>query len=194
MKALINPFEHYSERVLLCVGLLGLCAAAFFVSNNDLLFLGSLKVVMNHPVNLSGAFINICINLLINTFVLLAFAWLINHKTRFIDIFNTVLIAHLVIYILAIITVLPIVNRSLNEVEKLVFSGGQGTGSAISTQATIVLLAIGILSLGLLAYFFYFLIRGTKVACNSKKRSHSILIVLLILIVNTVLQFVDPYL
>lgn len=194
MKALINPFEYYSEKVLLCTGLLGLCAAAFFVSNNDLLFLGSLKVVMNHPVSFFGAFINICINLLINTLVLLVFAWFINRKTRVIDIFNTVLIAHLIIYILAVITVLPIVNRSLDEIEKLVFSGSQGTGSAISTQATIILLTVGILSLVLLAYFFYFLIRGTKVACNSKKRSHSILIVLLILIVNTVLQFVNPYL
>lgn len=192
MKIWTNPFENYTERVLLSVGILGIFIATIITKLNNILFLGSLKLVNNYPKEWYEALLNILINVGANTLILFLFAMVIYSRTRFVDVLNTVLIAHLAVFALGIISVIPIVGRTLKMMELRVLDPGFEIGR-IPGLDMFVLIIFSICTLGLLFYFFYLLVVGMKVATNKKQVGYVVIMVLLVLILNTFLQFLNPY-
>lgn len=193
MKALTNPFEIYRESKLLIIGIAFAIVAALVSCYTNHLIFGSLKVISNHRQLWYEGILNISITLLSNTLIIYIFARLRYVKTRFIDVLNVVLISHLVTYVMLILTVLPPVQNAITAVELEVLDKGFSS-LELSKIHMVILGAFGVCVIALLIYFFYLLVVGMKIAMNSKRKIDVLLIILLVFVWNTILQFLNPYL
>lgn len=193
MKTLTNPFEIYSERNLLIPGIIAVILIAFVASSTDHLIFGSLKVINNYKQTWIVAILNLSITLFSNAIVWFVYARLRYNKTRFVDVLNVVLIAHIVVYLMLCLTALPFVQDAITTIELEVLDKGFQSPE-ISKIHMFILGFFGILTLFLLIYFFYLVAVGMKIAMNSKSKVDVLAIIILVFIWNTVLQFVNPFL
>ena len=193
MKTLTNPFEIYKERNLLIIGVVFAILTALVSSYTSHLLFGSLKVISNHRQIWYEAILNIAITLLSNTIMLYVFARLRYVKTRFVDVLNVVLISHLVLYLMLYLTVLPLVQNAVTAVELEILDKGFAAPQ-LSKLHMITSLGFGLVVISLLFYFFYLLVVGMKIAMNSKRKLDVFLLILLVFVWNTILQFLNPFL
>lgn len=192
LKNLLNPFEKFSESKLFIVGLFAVCVATWLTMTYHLLYLGSLKIVNNYPKTWYIALLNVGITIGANTLVLYLFAILKNRKARIIDVLNTVLVAHISMFLLGLLLIVPLIDQAIKEVSLLILEHGfDATAIPLSLSLTLALFAM--ISLGFLVLFFYWIVVGIKVAINSKGRFDGFVIVLLVLLLNTLLQVFNPY-
>ena len=191
-KTVLNPFENFTERKLLLVSLFGFLVAWLATYYSDTMLLGSLKVINVKPKEWYIALYNLSITIVVNTLTLYFFALLRYRKTRLIDVFNAVGIAHLAMYLLLVVSAIPSVTDFLKSMEFLVLDHMDNPAS-LPKDKILLMLVFGVFSIGCLVLFFTILVKGMKIAINSKKGSDTIAIVLLILIWNTVLQFLNIY-
>lgn len=193
MKTLTNPFEIYRERNLLIIGVVFAILTGLVSSYTSHLLFGSLKVISNHRQMWYEGILNILITLLTNSVILYVFARLRYMKTRFIDVLNVVLISHLVLYLMLYLTVLPLVQNAVAAVELEILDKGFAAPE-LSKVHMITLVGFGLVVISLLFYFFYLLVVGMKIAMNSKRKLDIFLLILLVFVWNTILQFLNPFL
>lgn len=193
MKTLTNPFEIYRERNLLIIGVLFAILTGLVSSYTSHLLFGSLKVISNQKQLWYEAILNIAITLLSNTIMLYVFARLRYVKTRFVDVINVVLVSHLVLYLMLCLTVLPLVQNAVTAVELEILDKGFAAPE-LSKVHMITLVGFGLVVISLLFYFFYLLVVGMKIAMNSKRKLDIFLLILLVFVWNTILQFLNPFL
>ncbi|WP_149913957.1 hypothetical protein [Sphingobacterium cavernae] len=193
MKTLTNPFEIYRERNLLIIGVVFAILTGLVSSYTSHLLFGSLKVISNQKQLWYEAILNIAITLLSNTIMLYVFARLRYVKTRFVDVINVVLVSHLVLYLMLCLTVLPLVQNAVTAVELEILDKGFAAPE-LSKVHMITLVGFGLVVISLLFYFFYLLVVGMKIAMNSKRKLDVFLLILLVFVWNTILQFLNPFL
>ncbi|WP_160067003.1 hypothetical protein [Sphingobacterium bovisgrunnientis] len=193
MKTLTNPFEIYRERNLLIIGVVFAILTGLVSSYTSHLLFGSLKVISNQKQLWYEAILNIAITLLSNTIMLYVFARLRYVKTRFVDVLNVVLVSHLVLYLMLCLTVLPLVQNAVTAVELEILDKGFAAPE-LSKVHMITLVGYGLVVISLLFYFFYLLVVGMKIAMNSKRKLDVFLLILLVFVWNTILQFLNPFL
>lgn len=193
MKTLTNPFEIYRERNLLIIGVVFAILTGLVSSYTSHLLFGSLKVISNQKQLWYEAILNIAITLLSNTIMLYVFARLRYVKTRFVDVLNVVLVSHLVLYLMLCLTVLPLVQNAVTAVELEILDKGFAAPE-LSKLHMITLVGFGLVVISLLFYFFYLLVVGMKIAMNSKRKLDVFLLILLVFVWNTILQFLNPFL
>lgn len=193
MKTLTNPFEIYRERNLLIIGAIFAILTGLVCSYTSHLLFGSLKVISNQKQLWYEAILNIAITLLSNTIMLYVFARLRYVKTRFVDVLNVVLVSHLVLYLMLCLTVLPLVQNAVTAVELEILDKGFAAPE-LSKVHIITLVGFGLVVISLLFYFFYLLVVGMKIAMNSKRKLDVFLLILLVFVWNTILQFLNPFL
>lgn len=193
MKTLTNPFEIYRERNLLIIGVVFAILTGLVSSYTSHLLFGSLKVISNQKQLWYEAILNIAITLLSNTIILYVFARLRYVKTRFVDVLNVVLVSHLVLYLMLCLTVLPLVQNAVTAVELEILDNGFAAPE-LSKVHMITLVGFGLVVISLLFYFFYLLVVGMKIAMNSKRKLDVFLLILLVFVWNTILQFLNPFL
>ena len=193
MKTLTNPFEIYRERNLLIIGVLFAILTGLVSSYTSHLLFGSLKVISNQKQLWYEAILNIAITLLSNTIMLYVFARLRYVKTRFVDVINVVLVSHLVLYLMLCLTVLPLVQNAVTAVELEILDKGFAAPELPKVHM-ITLVGFGLVVISLLFYFFYLLVVGMKIAMNSKRKLDIFLLILLVFVWNTILQFLNPFL
>lgn len=193
MKTLTNPFEIYRERNLLIIGVVFAILTGLVSSYTSHLLFGSLKVISNQKQLWYEAILNIVITLLSNTIMLYVFARLRYVKTRFVDVINVVLVSHLVLYLMLCLTVLPLVQNAVTAVELEILDKGFAAPE-LSKVHMITLVGFGLVVISLLFYFFYLLVVGMKIAMNSKRKLDIFLLILLVFVWNTILQFLNPFL
>ena len=190
---LFQPFERFSEWKLFIFGLVGVTLATLLTYYHHVLFLGSLKLVNNHPKEWYICLVNVSMTILANTAVLYFYALCCNIKTRLIDVINVVLIAHWAVYALGILMVIPFVKNALTEVSLMVL-GNELETNGLPVDLSLILVGVGLFSLLFLFYFFYLTVVGMRIATNSKKKLNSVIVVILVLLLNTILQYINPYL
>lgn len=193
MKTLTNPFEIYRERNLLIIGVVFAILTGLVSSYTSHLLFGSLKVISNQQQLWYEAILNNAITLLSNTIMLYVFARLRYVKTRFVDVLNVVLVSHLVLYLMLCLTVLPLVQNAVTAVELEILDKGFAAPE-LSKVHMITLVGFGLVVISLLFYFFYLLVVGMKIAMNSKRKLDVFLLILLVFVWNTILQFLNPFL
>jgi hypothetical protein len=193
MKTLTNPFEIYRERNLLIIGVVFAILTGLVSSYTSHLLFGSLKVISNQKQLWYEAILNIAITLLSNTIMLYVFARLRYVKTRFVDVLNVVLVSHLVLYLMLCLSVLPLVQNAVTAVELEILDKGFAAPE-LSKVHMITLVGFGLVVISLLFYFFYLLVVGMKIAMNSKRKLDVFLLILLVFVWNTILQFLNPFL
>ncbi|WP_164123320.1 hypothetical protein [Sphingobacterium sp. xlx-130] len=192
MMDILNPFVNNSEKKLLLIGLFCFMLSVCITNYNDILMLGALKIVNAKPKLWYISLYNLSVTVLSNALLLYLFAILKFSKTRFVDVLNTVLIAHIAMFLLLLVSVTPIVADFLKSMEFLVLEHIDNP-TALPKDKVLLMVVFGAFSIGCLVLFFTLLVKGMKIAINSKKQSDTIVIVLLVLIWNTALQFLNIY-
>ncbi|WP_039052692.1 hypothetical protein [Sphingobacterium sp. T2] len=189
---MVKPFEYFSEQLLLFTGVIFALLTVLVSFLSDILLFGSLKIVHGYPQSIIGALLNVAITLSVNIVVYFAYAKVRYRKSRLIDVSNVVLMSHIPMYVALYLATLPIVKESLSELESLMKHNSLDV-VALPTKELLVLLIFGGLSLLLIVGFFYWLIIGMKIAINSKQKWDGLLVVIIGLVVNTLLQIINPF-
>ncbi|MBL1410611.1 hypothetical protein [Sphingobacterium faecale] len=187
-----NPFVDSSEKKLLLIGFIGFAFAVVLTNYSDTLMLGSLKLVHVKPKEWYSSLYNLGFTIIANTLLLYFFALIRFSRTRFVDVLNTVLIAHFGMYVLLLVSSIPVVADFLKSIEFMVLDHIDDP-SKIPLDKIILMLIFGFFSIGCLIVFFILLTMGMKIAMNSKKGGDTVIIVLLVLLLNTLLQFLNLY-
>lgn len=171
---LFNPFSKFSEKQLFFVGLL------FFILNSFVCFFTKTQMDSifhfsdNKNLTIEYAFLLAGISILSAILFLFLFALIINKKTRFIDIVNTVLISQMP----NCIALLCIKFSGMDTLAKNL-KQNLGLGGTVNLiQFTFSILII----LSITLYGFVLIYNGFKTATNFKKWQHIILFVVLLLI------------
>ena len=189
----LNPFEDIKSNTLLVIGTIGFilfCILGYFFHFiND----GIIQIHPSVPKEFWKYLVNGSINTLGLTVILFVYGKMVNNKTRAEDVLIAVLIAQIALIFIVVVSLNPysteISQNILQEIER-----GNIAHLKIDTLSLIILTISGIIGIIFLYYFFHLLVIGMKVAINSKKLSHTIVIVLVTLVLDMILKITYPYL
>lgn len=183
-KTIFNPFGRFDEKHILMVGIV------FFIFNIfGCYYAGNVNDSIFHFAHLEDgqtiwdiARINSLSSVFAIVF-LFAFAYLLNNKTRLIDIINTVLIAAIPLIVIMPISGLSFLKNATQSITK-----SAGDPNQIEMINLVLIIAFGFLTLPFLIYSFVLYYNGFKTATNIKKWQHIVLFAVVSLILTIVSQ------
>ncbi|WP_158962621.1 hypothetical protein [Myroides fluvii] len=178
----LKPFTYFQEKQLLLFGLsLGLisCIIQLTTTTRVIALLKAIITEENPPfVQNIADFIITTITMVLALFI---FGKMINAKTRFIDILNTVLIARIPLYLF----IIGDINSFITKKTKVILDSISNPDEMANQFIDIILLTVfGFLVLLSLIIFGYYIYQGFKTATHLKKTSHIIIFVILILFID----------
>ncbi|WHT38086.1 MULTISPECIES: hypothetical protein [Myroides] len=179
---LFKPFHYFQEKQLLIFGLfIGLigCFIQVLTSSRTISIL-QIASLERQP-QLIQTLADFAISTMIMTVVLYGLGRIINTKTRFIDIFNTVIIARIPLTLMIPFDLNGYMSEKSNH---LIASINNPEELANQSSNLIQLTLFGILGLIMLVLFGYYIYQGFKTATHLKKPIHLVLFVVLILITD----------
>ena len=181
-----NVFERLSTQKLLSIGIVGAvigsALAVFFMGRFD----GVLDLHFVNKIEWYQPFVDNFFAILILSICLFFTAKLLNSKTRFIDILNSVLIGRFLIYPLLFANV----NGFISELSEKAIADPMNI--EIDSD-TILLIVFGLFSLALLFVFFCVVYAGFRVATNYKKWQGLLYFCLTVIIAELLSLFLFTY-
>lgn len=193
IEKVFNPFENNTSQALLIVGLGGFLLLSFLGYRWHFISDGIIQMHQSPALSFWKVFVNNAINTCSLSVLMYVTARLFYRKTRFIDALTTVLIAQLNLCVIALLLFSPIQQAAINELVSVILEGGAGTAHPPSDQF-LWITVFSVLSMVFIVYFFYMLIEGMKIAMNSKKVYHGVLIFVLTIGLDITLHLLNPYL
>jgi hypothetical protein len=183
---LFKPFEKYSEKTLLLVGIFFTLLGSFFAYVFNIRFDGVIDV---HIVPTSLPHQALLDNL-VNIFCLVLFLYIsskyINKKTRLIDIVNAALVARAPYYLLPFFNINGVIQKATNNV--IQFANPELI-SQISSSNLCILIVFGIIAILFLVWYISLLFNGIKVASNAKGKTPIILFIISLLFAEVLSKF-----
>lgn len=183
---LFKPFEKYSEKTLLLVGILFTLLGSFFAYVFNIRFDGVIDV---HIVTNSLPYQALLDNL-VNIFCLVLFLYIsskyINKKTRLIDIINTALVARAPFYLMPFFNINGVIQKASDDV--IQFANPELI-SQISSSNLCILIVFGIIAILFLVWYISLLFNGIKVASNAKGKTPVILFIISLLLAEILSKF-----
>jgi hypothetical protein len=183
---LFKPFEKYSEKTLLLVGILFTLLGSFFAYVFNTRFDGVIDV---HIVTNSLPYQALLDNL-VNIFCLVLFLYIsskyINKKTRLIDIINTALVARAPFYLMPFFNINGVIQKASDDV--IQFANPELI-SQISSSNLCILIVFGIIAILFLVWYISLLFNGIKVASNAKGKTPIILFIISLLLAEILSKF-----
>lgn len=180
-KVLLQPFTYGQENRLLLVGLSLALLGCFVQLSTSIRFFSTFHIenVSSQPTfyQILGDF---GITTLLLTLALFALGYFINTRTRWIDIFNTVLIAKVLLSPLLLIPLGYLLKKS-DELNEMYSIQKQTIGIALTTFLCLALFSIFVT---LFLFFGRYLYQGFKTATHLKKKIHPILLIILVICVE----------
>ena len=192
-KALFNPFEDFTSRTLLIIGGSGFILMSFLSYALHFINDGIIQLHTSEPKTYWSCLINGGINTTSLSLLLFGYGKIAYRRTRVQDVLIAVLIAQLALLLIVAVTMNSLVLGVSNDILKEIQNGNIDY-LRLETGNLILLSISGLFGISLLYYFFHLLVIGMKIAINSKKLVHTIVIVLLTLILNMILMICYPYL
>ncbi|PIY10444.1 MAG: hypothetical protein COZ18_06005 [Flexibacter sp. CG_4_10_14_3_um_filter_32_15] len=181
---LFNPFEKYSETILLVFGIaftvLGTLLGFYF----DARFDGVLDMHFVRNATLKEVALDNLIAIFCLFIFLFGAAKFINSKTRFIDILNTILISRIAIYLLALSP------KPSDELTKKLL---QNDFSQIDNFDISLLMIGAFMALLSLVWYITLLFNGFKTASNAKKSLPIILFAVSIILAEILSKILISY-
>lgn len=179
MKKLINPIANFDEKVLLGVGLfflgISICLSPVLgFKMSSIMHVGLTEVTFNN------AAFSISKSVTLGVIIYYAAALIINKRTRFIDILNSVLIALVPLFLVSTLMSIPWTQHTFSNLSK---------NDSVSIFGMFFLFFISLTILPLLAYYFVLLFNGFKTATNLKEWYH----VALFVVVSAGIAAFTPY-
>lgn len=190
LKLLSNPFEDIPERKLLLFGV----GSFVFGTGSAFLLGGSYPGIMSFKSN-SATLLQLIsqnvINTLLLSIVLFLLGKFLNPKTRFQDMLITVMIARTALYAMALLNT----KKWLNPISEHIAQNVANTQSGLQvSKMDLFLLFVGVLMILLLViYFFYLIIKGFRIAVNSKSPYHGILVFVVMFVLEALSSTFIPY-
>ena len=183
---LFNPFEKYSEKTLLFVGVIFTLLGSFFAYVFNIRFDGVIDV---HIVPNTLLYQTLLDNL-INIFCLVLFLYIstkyINKKTRLIDILNTALVARAPFYLVPFFNINGVIEKASADI--IQFANPELI-SQISSSNLFIIIVFGIITILFLVWYISLLFNGFKVASNAKGKNPIILFVISLLLAEVLSKF-----
>lgn len=174
-----NPFVKYSEKsIFIFSGLfsiLGIVVAYY----TNVRFDGLLDVHQFEKVPLLLVTQENGINIAVMTVLLFVFGKIINNKTRFIDILNSVLVFRIPFYVISVLIKIPFMENFGKNVAK---NSNHIENLKVEPIELAAVLSIAMSFLVLLGYAIWLLFIGFKTATNCKKTSHYVVFGILIIL------------
>ena len=168
-KIIINPFEKFSEVQLFALGIVltigGSLLGYLFSSRFD----GVLDLHVTPTITLAQPFIDNAINTVSLFLLLFILGLIINKKTRFIDVLNTVLIARSPLYLLSLSNICGFMNGLETKINP-----ENPLDIHFTPEDIIVLSVFSMFAVGFLVWFVALLYNGFKTATNLKATPYKI--------------------
>ena len=168
-KYLLNPFEKYSEKSLLLIGLLGACLGILFSFLFDVRFDGAIDMHLVNQLSLNQATIDLCINTLVISILLFVAGKIYNSKTRFIDILATTLVSRIPLYFVPLLNISNTIGQATEQLLTLIKDPLNMDFSSISSSDLTIITIFAIVGIAATIWSIALLYNGYKVASNAKK-------------------------
>jgi hypothetical protein len=187
MKTLLfKPFEKYSEKTLLLVGVIFTLIGSFVAYTINIRFDGVFDV---HIVS-NTFFYQALLDNLVNIFCLIIFLYIstkyINRKTRLIDILTTSMVARVPFYLLPFLNINGVISRAS---EDIIQFANPELISQITFSNLLIITVFGIITILFLVWYVSLLFNGFKVASNAKGKVSIILFIISLLFAETLSKF-----
>lgn len=190
-KYFFNPFEKYSEFVLLITGLVLFVAGALIGQWQNVSYDGFLDVHGYEGQSFGRAALENAVCIAVGFILLCSLGFIINKKTRVVDIFNTALLYRVPIYACALFANTAAINNIVNGIT-------DKKNTAALNIPTMQLLLILLFACGLLLFLVYsiiLLVNGFKTAANAQRWYHYVAFTVTVLIAEVISkQFINHYL
>lgn len=185
-KTIFNPFEKFDEKHILALGIL------FFVINIfACLYAGMINDSIFHLSTLDeGQTIWDVIKINLSSYIfaiiiLMILALIINKRTRFIDIINTVLISQIPLIISIPMMELPFFRAALSRLAR-----AEGNPANVEILDMTIVTVGAFATLPLLVYSFVLYFNGFKTATNIKQWQQIVAFVIVSFLIITISQAV----
>ncbi|MDQ0780708.1 YIP1 family protein [Chryseobacterium sp. W4I1] len=183
-KTIFNPFERFDDKLLLVVGLFTVAAAILTGYWTGTCFSSIYKISSLEQVTLQAVAIPTLVSFAFAIVVLFILGKILNTKTRFIDIVNTVLISQLFLIILQSTEKISIIK----EAPKRVMSHQADPSTPLPVLDIAVMLTMAFFTIIILIYSITIYYNGFKTATNIKKWQHIVLFTAVSLIMTLICQ------
>jgi hypothetical protein len=187
-KSLFNPFEKYDARPLLFIGLLAIPFGSLLAFLFGAHYNGALDMHVGQGTTFVLAFTENVFAIAFLFTGLFIYSYIINKKTRPIDILSTVLIARIPLYV----TTLAGIGGYMTALETTVNENPNALNEM--PQELIPVLLISLLLIPLVIWFFALLYNGVKTASNLKTTQQKIMFAVTILIIEIISLLIFPIL
>ena len=175
---LLNPFAVLSDKKQTIIGIisliLGILIAHFMDINIQIL-----RIDPTEKVSLLKSFLNLCVCISFLSLAFFGIGKIINKKTRFIDIINTVLLAFIPVYLSLFQNINNFLTNEINQIVEAI-----ANGDIYNMSPPILLLIVGLLGFAFFIYYIYLLFIGFKTATNAKKAWHYVLFFATLIIID----------
>lgn len=182
-----NPFEKFSHYKLLFIGIIANLIGISLFFQFKLTNIGFLKLDFVSEISIRTVIVQALSITISIALVLFGLGKIINVKTRFIDILNTVLIAKTPFYTLAIFNVNDAVFIAYEKLKAIIFSQNLNT---ISNLDFPIILIFSFTSIICLIWSIILLYNGFKTATNLKETKHKVFFGIAIIIADIISRII----
>lgn len=179
----INPFARVQEKTLLTIGLICF-VIGLFIAYEMKMQLQILRISPEENIRLDQVLFHHASIVVLLTAFFFGLGKIINPKTRFIDILNTVLIALIPIYLSFFQNWNHFLSRNLNRTLEHLKS--DQLQSYVPSIGFFMVIIIGLL---FFIYYIYLLFIGFKTATHAKKGWHFVLFFVVLLLVDVISSY-----
>lgn len=185
----LNPFAEFPAWKLAFVGVIGFLLSSCVIYLSGQQFNGFMHFYQPEIAVSLWDVLRVHAYMVLAPFILLyGIGVLLNRKTRIIDVMNVVLIIPFPLYFALFLGKLLNQDKFTDQVLKAVQNGDHAL-AGVDKMELFLFGMLGIISLLLLVYQFYLLVKGMNVTVNNKKIGISILFVALYFILDLCIQF-----
>jgi hypothetical protein len=182
-KILFNPFEKYADAVLLIFGIVTNCIGLLLSFHFNVKFLGFLKVDYSNSITPITVLSQSLIIISVYAILLFFIGKIINTKTRFIDVFITVLVARIPFYFTTFFNFNGLFFQHINKIKILMQSGKLSAGLIFDSTQIILFYIVSLL---VLIWSITLLFKGFKTATNAKENKHTFYFIIGIVIAELI--------
>jgi hypothetical protein len=182
---LLNPFENFTDKQLVKIGLFGWFLGGLFAFLFNGRFDGLLNFHLYHDVKIWQPFIDILINTSIYSGFLYFFAFYINPKSRKIDLYVVSLWAQLPFFILPFFNLNGHLKAFENELlDSLLKNPHDMSIVTDNIWISILIALLSITSILGIIIFFYWSWLGLKWSTNTKNKWHLFFLIIIIILAS----------
>ena len=192
LSKIIYPFENNTSNFLLIFGCCSFLLLCFLGYQWEFISDGIIQMHHSKPREFWKVFINNLINTTSLSLLMFFLARLIYSKSRFIDVLIVVLVTQVNLVFIAVILLNPMLKEITDNIIPSVINGDIKTDRGMLNQLFWISIA-SIFALLFLLLFFFLLVQGMKIAMNSKKGYHGIIIIVMTLLLDALLWITRPY-